>query len=76
MRLQSKIGNFHTHEKDTLNVSFEIAVRWMPQDLINIQLRCQNLFRWWLGTVKQQAMTRTVLTKFHYAISLGHNEWT
>ena len=38
----------------------------------------QHWFRWWLGTIRQQAITSAIADSalFHHIVSLGHNEWT
>ena len=57
----------------TLSISCEIALRWMPQDLLMIS---QHRYRLWLGGVRQQAITWASDDPDLYChmVSLGHND--
>ena len=47
-----KMCNFWTHVQFKFMRTCEIALRWMPQEVIS-----QHWFMWWLGAVRQQAIT-------------------
>ena len=54
-------------------ISWQVSLTWMPQ---NILLGGQNLFRKWLGAVRQQTIVwATVdLGIYRHMVSLGHDE--
>ena len=60
-------------QNSSLGTCCEIALRWMPQYLINEK---SILFRQWLGAVRQQAITWTNidLDLCHHMASQDHNE--
>ena len=59
---------------DILSISCEIALRWMPEDCTAL-MTSHRWFRFWLGTVRQQAITSTnidqVLWRHMTSISLN-----
>ena len=58
---------------DTLCISCDISISWMPQTLL---MACQHWFRWWLGVNGQQAITWTNVDQvlWCHMASLGHND--
>ena len=59
---------------DMLTISSLLVLRWMPQN--HTDNLGQHWIRWWLGAVRQQAMTwaNIDLDLSHHMASLGHSD--
>ena len=63
-------------QNSSLGTHCEIALRWMPQSLINKKSTTQHWFRLWLGAVREQVITwaNVYPDLCHHMVSLGHSE--
>ena len=71
--LEKKIHANSILATDGCDISTEIALRWAHWTLVIIS---QHWLRWWLGAVRQQAITWTIvdLDPCQHMVSLSHNE--